>query len=41
MTLDGLANNIKISKSTAFLNVKKIKVHLKNKLDNPFTNETD
>jgi len=41
MTLDGLANNIKISKSTAFLNVKKIKVHLKNKLDNPFTNETE
>lgn len=39
MTLDQLANNIKISKSTAFLNVKKIKVHLKNKLNNPFTNE--
>ena len=39
MTLDQLATNIKISKSTAFLNVKKIKVHLKNKLNNPFTKD--
>lgn len=39
MTLDKLASNIKISKSTAFLNIKKIKVHLKNKLQNPFTKD--
>lgn len=36
MTLERLATNIKISKSTAFLNVKKIKKHLKDKIDNPF-----
>lgn len=36
MTLEKLANNIKISKSTAFLNVKKIKTHLKNNIENPF-----
>lgn len=35
-TLDGLAKEIKISKSATFLNIKKIKTHLKNKIDNPF-----
>jgi DNA-directed RNA polymerase specialized sigma24 family protein len=32
MTLEGLANKIRISKSTAFLNVKKIKTYLKTKI---------
>ncbi len=35
-TLEGLAKEIKISKSATFLNIKKIKTHLKNKIDNPF-----
>jgi hypothetical protein len=39
MTLDKLATTIKISKSTAFLNTKKIRVHLKNTLNNPFTKD--
>jgi len=38
MTLEKLASEIKISKSTAFLNCKKTKIHLKNTLQNPFTN---
>jgi DNA-directed RNA polymerase specialized sigma24 family protein len=37
MTLEKLASEIKISKSTAFLNVKKTKTHIKNTIDNPFT----
>jgi hypothetical protein len=41
MTLDKLANTIKISKSTAFLNTKKIRVHLKNTLSNPFAKEKE
>jgi DNA-binding transcriptional regulator GbsR (MarR family) len=41
MTLDKLATTIKISKSTAFLNTKKIRVHLKNTLNNPFTNQKE
>lgn len=36
MTLDKLAKEIKISKSTAFINIKKIKKHLKDNLNNPF-----
>lgn len=36
MTLEKLAKEIGISKSTAFLNTKKVKVHLKNKVTNPF-----
>lgn len=35
-TLDQVANDIKISKSTVFLSVKKIRQHLKKLLDNPF-----
>lgn len=35
-TLDEVANDIKISKSTVFLSVKKIRQHLKKLLDNPF-----
>ena len=38
MTLEKLASEIKISKSTAFLNCKKTKIHLKNTLENPFKN---
>ena len=38
MTLEKLASEIKISKSTAFLNCKKTKLHLKNTIPNPFTN---
>jgi DNA-directed RNA polymerase specialized sigma24 family protein len=36
-TLDEVANDIKISKSTVFLSVKKIRKYLENTLDNPFT----
>ena len=35
-TLEDLSEKIKISKSTTFLNVKKIREHLKEKLENPF-----
>lgn len=38
MTLEKLASEIKISKSTAFLNCKKTKIHLKNTIPNPFKN---
>jgi DNA-directed RNA polymerase specialized sigma24 family protein len=38
MTLEKLASEIKISKSTAFLNCKRVKTHIKNTLPNPFTN---
>jgi DNA-directed RNA polymerase specialized sigma24 family protein len=38
MTLEKLASEIKISKSTAFLNVRKTKTHLKEKIKNPFRN---
>jgi DNA-binding transcriptional regulator GbsR (MarR family) len=41
MTLEQLANNIKLSKSTVFLNTKKIRIHLKNTLTNPFTKEKE
>ena len=33
---DEVANDIKISKSTVFLSVKKIRKYLENTLDNPF-----
>ena len=36
MTLEKLAAEIKISKSTAFLNCKKVKKHIKQNIDNPF-----
>ena len=39
MTMEELSNNIGISKSTTFLNIKKIKEHLKQIIDNPFDNE--
>lgn len=35
-TLESLSNKIKVSKSTTFLNVRKIREHLKNTLENPF-----
>jgi hypothetical protein len=35
-TLESLSEKIKVSKSTTFLNVKKIREHLKNTLENPF-----
>jgi DNA-directed RNA polymerase specialized sigma24 family protein len=38
ITLDKLSKNIGISKSTTFLNVRKIKHHLKAVKDNPFRN---
>ena len=36
-TYDELAKDIKISKSTAFLNVRKVRHHLKKTLESPFT----
>lgn len=36
MTLDKLAKEIGLSKSTVFLNTKRVKKHLKEVLDNPF-----
>ena len=38
MTLEKLSTEIKISKSTAFLNVKKAKKHLRETIQNPFSN---
>lgn len=35
-TLEGIANKVNISNSTVFLHIKKMKSHLKNKLNNPF-----
>jgi len=40
MTLEKLASEIKISKSTAFLNCKKVKIHLKKTLKNPFVSNS-
>lgn len=37
-TLDSVAKNIKISKSTVFLAVKKVRKYLKEVIDNPFNN---
>jgi predicted DNA-binding protein YlxM (UPF0122 family) len=39
ITMEELSNKIGISKSTTFLNIKKIKEHLKNKLQNPYEDE--
>lgn len=41
MTFDELSKEIGISKSTAFLNVKKVKERLKVKLKNPFEDERE
>lgn len=38
-TMEELAEEIGLSKSTVFLNTKKIKEHFRNKLNNPFRNE--
>ena len=38
-TLDEVSKNIRISKSTVFLAVKKVKAHLKNNIQNPFNYE--
>ena len=38
-TMEELSKNIGISKSTTFLNIKKIKQHLKDIIDNPFNDE--
>ena len=39
VTMEELSKEIGISKSTVFLNVKKIKLHLKKMLDNPFNDK--
>ena len=36
MTLDKLSNEVKISRSTAFIQIKKAKKHLKDTINNPF-----
>jgi hypothetical protein len=36
MTLDKLSNEVKISRSTAFIQIKKAKKHLKETINNPF-----
>ena len=41
VTMEELSKNIGISKSTTFLNIKRIKQHLKHLIDNPFNNNTD
>jgi len=41
MTLEKLANQIGISKSTAFLQTKKAKVHLRTTIKNPFKTKPD
>jgi hypothetical protein len=38
-TMESLANKIGLSKSTVYLNTKKVKDHMKNTLDNPFKNK--
>lgn len=40
-TMESLANKIGLSKSTIYLNTKKVKVHLKNHLNNPFKKDDD
>jgi DNA-directed RNA polymerase specialized sigma24 family protein len=40
-TMETLSDKINISKSTTFINVKKIKQHLKNNIDNPFLNQNE
>ena len=39
LTLEEISKEIGISRSTTFLNVKKIKLHLRNKLQNPFKDD--
>ena len=39
LTMEQLSKRIGISKSTTFLNIKKIKEHLRNTLNNPFNEE--
>lgn len=39
LTMEELSKEIGLSKSTVFLNIKKIKEHLKTIIDNPFNNE--
>ena len=39
ITMDELSKKIGISKSTTFLNIKKIKEHIKQLIDNPFKQE--
>ena len=41
LTMEQLSDNIDVSKSTVFLNIKKIKLHLKELIDNPFKQNTD
>jgi hypothetical protein len=38
-TLEGLSNDVGISKSTTFLHVKKIKKHIRATIPNPFKKE--
>ena len=40
LTMEELSKKIGISKSTTFLNIKKIKEHLRNNINNPFDGET-
>lgn len=39
LTMEQLSKQIGISKSTTFLNIKKVREHLKNNLNNPFNEE--
>jgi len=41
LTMEELSKEVGISKSTVFLNVKKIKEHLKDLIDNPFNNNNN
>lgn len=41
LTMEELSSEVGISKSTVFLNIKKIKVHLKELIDNPFKDNKD
>jgi hypothetical protein len=40
-TMDSLATKIGLSKSTVYLNTKKVKDHMRNVLDNPFKTKED
>ena len=41
LTMEELSNEVGISKSTVFLNIKKVKQHLKTLIDNPFKDMND
>ena len=41
LTMEELSKEVGISKSTTFLNIKRIKLYLKDKIDNPFKEDTD